>query len=67
MTQDLQLAPLIERFFTHRLVHQRNVSPHTLASYRDTFRLLFRFAHARLHVAPSNLRLTDLDAPLIVA
>jgi len=67
MTQSLKLPPLIERFFTHRLVHQRNVSPHTLASYRDTFRLFFRFAHSTLHVAPSNLRLAHLDAPLIVA
>jgi len=63
----VQLHSLIERFFTHRLVHQRNVSQHTLASYRDTFRLLFRFVHATMHVAPSNLLLSDLDAPLIVA
>ena len=38
------LPTLIERFFTERLMRQRNVSPHTIASYRDTFRLLFAFA-----------------------
>jgi len=38
------LPGLIERFFTERLMRQRNVSPHTIASYRDTFRLLFAFA-----------------------
>jgi site-specific recombinase XerD len=66
MTQALALPALIERFFTQRLIHQRNVSPHTVASYRDTFRLLFRFAQRTLHRPPSRLALTDLDAPLII-
>ena len=34
------LAPLLEAFFTDRLVGQRHASPHTIASYRDTMRLL---------------------------
>ena len=41
------LPGLIERFFTKRLMRQRNASPHTVAAYRDTFRLLLKFAHAR--------------------
>jgi site-specific recombinase XerD len=48
-------------------MRQRNVSPNTIASYRDTFRLLFTFAQARLHKAPSALALDDLDAPVISA
>lgn len=40
------LPGLIERFFTERLMRQQNVSPHTIASYRDTFRLLFEFVAA---------------------
>jgi integrase/recombinase XerD len=59
------LPPLIERFFTERLMRQRNVSPHTIASYRDTFRLLFAFAREQLGKPPSALDLRDLDAPLI--
>jgi integrase/recombinase XerD len=59
------LPPLIERFFTERLMRQRNVSPHTIASYRDTFRLLFAFAREQLGKSPSALDLRDLDAPLI--
>jgi integrase/recombinase XerD len=59
------LPALIERFFTERLMRQRNVSPHTIASYRDTFRLLFAFAQALLHKPPSSLDLCDLDAPFI--
>jgi integrase/recombinase XerD len=58
---------LIERYFCERLMRQRNVSPNTIASYRDTFRLLFTFAQARLHKAPSALALDDLDAPFISA
>ena len=43
-TTTLSLAPLLERFFTQRLMQQRQVSPHTIISYRDTFRLLLKFA-----------------------
>jgi len=58
---------LLEAFFTQRLMRQRHASPHTLASYRDTSRLLLQFARDRLKKAPSGLALTDLDAPLIGA
>jgi len=59
------LPALIQRFFTERLMRQRNVSSHTIASYRDTFRLLFAFAQTHLHKRPSGLDLSDLDAPFI--
>ena len=58
---------LLETFFLDRLRQQRRMSPYTIASYRDTFRLLLRFAERRLKKAPSTLRLSDLDAPLIGA
>lgn len=58
---------LVQRFFTERLVTQQGASPHTVAGYRDTFRLLFRFATARLGRAPSALRLEDLDAGFLEA
>jgi site-specific recombinase XerD len=61
------VATLIERYFTERLMRQRNVSANTIASYRDTFRLLFTFAQALLRKPPSALALDDLDAPLIGA
>jgi len=61
------LPALIERFFTERLMRQRRVSPHTIASYRDTFRLLLEFVHTRLHRPPSSLDLQDLAAPTISA
>lgn len=61
------LPALIERFFTQRLIRQRNLSPHTVASYRDTFRLLLKFAQVRLGKPPSHLALANLDAPFIVA
>lgn len=61
------LPGLIERFFTQRLMRQRNASPHTIASYRDTFRLLLKFAHGRSGQAPSALGIADFDADLVVA
>lgn len=67
MTPALPIPALIERFFTQRLIHQRGVSPHTVASYRDTFRLLFRYAQHTLHKPPSSLDLADLYAPFISA
>lgn len=60
-------ATLLEGFFTRRLVTQRRASPHTIASYRDTFRLLLRFAQQHLRKAPSDLALVDVDAPLVLA
>jgi len=59
------LAPTLQAFFTDRLIKQRNASPHTIAAYRDTWRLLLSYASERRGVAPSVLDLADLDAPLI--
>ena len=58
---------LLESFFTQRLMSQKQVSPHTIASYRDTFRLLLDLAQKQLHKQPSSLALQDLDTPLIAA
>jgi site-specific recombinase XerD len=66
-TTSISFAPLLERFFTQRLMQQRQASPHTISSYRDTFRLLLTFAHQRLHTSPARLPLDAIDAPLVVA
>jgi len=61
------LAPVMEGFFTERLLSQRRASPHTVASYRDTFRLLLSFAQRRTGKAPSKLDIKDLDAVVVGA
>lgn len=61
------LAPVLQAFFTDRLIAQRRASPHTIAGYRDTFRLLVRFAITKTGKTPSALDIADLDAPLISA
>jgi integrase/recombinase XerD len=61
------LPAILQRFFTERLMTQRQVSAHTMASYRDTFRLLLSFAQGERHKHPSQLDLVDLDAALIGA
>lgn len=60
------LAPLLERFFTQRLMQQRQASPHTISSYRDTFRQFLKFAQQRLHKPPSRLNFEEIEAPLIM-
>jgi len=60
-------AVLVQSFFTQRLMHQRNASPHTIKSYRDTFCLLIKFAQVYLGKPPSKFALSDIDAPLITA
>jgi len=67
MTTSISLAPLLERFFTQRLMQQRQASPHTISSYRDTFRQFLKFVQQRLHKQPSHLNFEEIDAPLIVA
>src|SRR5437588_1545528 len=65
MSSDALFSGLVQAFFPDRLLRQRGASPHTVAGYRDTFRLLLRFAKERLGKAPSKLSLTDLDAPFV--
>ena len=67
MSATSDLPTLIERWFTDRLMRHRGASANTIASYRDTFRLLFAFAQDRLRRPPSKLSLTDLDAPFVCA
>jgi site-specific recombinase XerD len=55
------LPSLIESFFIERLISQRQASPHTIASYRDTFRLLFIFIQDRLKKSPSLAQIEDLS------
>lgn len=61
------LAPLLQTFFTERLAHQRDASPHTIASYRDSFRLLLTYLHQQTGKTPVKLQLEDLDAATITA
>jgi integrase/recombinase XerD len=61
------LAPILEAFFTDRLMTQRHASPHTVAAYRDTFKLLLGFIWRNTGVHPMRLNLSDLDAPTIGA
>jgi integrase/recombinase XerD len=60
------LAPVLQAFFTDRLIAQRRASGHTITGYRDTFRLLLRFAATKTAKTPSALNIADLDAALIV-
>lgn len=61
------LPALLQRFFTDRLQSQLGASPHTVASYRDAFRLLLVFASKRLRRTPSRLCVEDLDTTLLGA
>jgi integrase/recombinase XerD len=67
MRDPVNFPALLESFFTVRLLTQRKVSAHTIASYRDTFRLLLQFAQKRLRKLPSRLAFGDLDPSLIAA
>jgi len=67
MTTTESFAVLLERFFTDRLMRQRQASPHTISSYRDTFRQFLKDMQQRLHKPPSLLTFEEIDAPLIVA
>src|SRR5260370_21169688 len=61
------LAPILQGFFTDKLLRQRQASPHTIAAYRDTCRLLLDFAFRQARKQPCQLDISDLDAPLITA
>lgn len=61
------IAPTLQAFFTDRLVQQRQASPQTIASYRDTLRLLLTFVHQQTGKMPAQLDWDDLDAITISA
>jgi integrase/recombinase XerD len=58
------LAPIMQGFFTDRLADRR-ASEHTVAAYRDAFRLLLHYAHAELGRPPAALDLADIDADFV--
>ena len=59
------ILPLMQRFFVQRLMQQLDASPHTIDSYRSSFKLLFRFASKRLGLPPERMHFEQIDAPLI--
>jgi site-specific recombinase XerD len=67
MITPITLAALLQCFFTQRLMQQRQASPHTISSYRDSFRQFLKFVQQRLRKPPSRLIFEEIDAPLIVA
>ncbi len=67
MTTRPQFSSLVQRFFTQHLCEHKQVSPRTVTAYRDTFRLLFRFIQDRTGHSPSDLEISDLDAPAVLA
>lgn len=66
MNRPATFSELLQAFFTERLTAERQASQHTLASYRDSFKILFTFAKKKLNKIPSALQLEDLDAPFLV-
>jgi site-specific recombinase XerD len=60
------IAPYLQAFFADYLCQQRRLSPHTIVSCRDTFRLLLTFVHDHTGVEPSAVRMGDIDAPVIL-
>jgi integrase/recombinase XerD len=67
MSRPIDFPVLLQSFFTKRLIAQRRASPHTIASYRDTFRLLLQFAHKELGKPASQITLENLNATFIGA
>ena len=67
MKKNPEFPAMLEAFFTDRLMRQRQASQHTIASYRDTFRLLLKFAKERLKKNPSKLTIKDLNATFIAS
>jgi integrase/recombinase XerD len=61
----IHLPALVQRFFTQRLLEQQGVSPYTIASYRDTFRLLLKFVTNQAKRPPSKLTIEDLGPEVI--
>jgi integrase family protein with SAM-like domain len=67
MMPPIFVGPLLQTFFTEYLVAQKRLSLQTIASYRDTFRLLLQFVHRKTGIEPVALPITTLDADRVLA
>lgn len=67
MSAAIAFGPLVRAFFTDHLLQQKQVSPQTVAAYRDAVRLLLAFLHQHRQMAPDQVTLDDLDVPVILA
>jgi len=65
MKTESNFSELLQAYFMEYLMRQRNASPHTIANYRDTFRLLITFAHTKLKKSPTKLSMCDLEVPFV--
>ena len=66
LTNPTEFGALLQRFFADRLIQQQNVSPRTIAAYRDTFRLFLNYAGHAAGKPPAKLALCDIDANLVL-
>jgi hypothetical protein len=67
MMRPILVGPLLQIFFTEYLVAQKRLSLQTIASYRDTFRLLLQFVHREAGIEPVALPVATLDADRVLA
>lgn len=61
------IGPLLQKFFVEYLCNQKRVSPETISSYRDTFRILLHFMKEKYRIEPTRLRISDLNVPVILS
>jgi integrase/recombinase XerD len=62
-----QVGPHLQAFFSEHLCNHKRASPQTIASYRDTFRLLLRFLKKSTGIEPVAMKIADIDAPAVLA
>jgi site-specific recombinase XerD len=61
-----KFATLLQRFFIERLMKQKNVSPQTIAAYRDAFKLLIAYLEKQSKKPPDAITLSDLDSKAVL-
>src|SRR6266705_823530 len=66
-SRPLLVGPLLQSFFSEHLCSHKDASIQTIASYRDTFRLLLSYVQQTAGIEPSALRITDLEVTVILA
>ena len=63
---DNDFARHLTRFLGQYLPGQRNASAHTIAAYRDTFKLFLQFCAAEAHRSPETIRVATLTQRLVL-
>lgn len=61
-----EFSSLVQKYFLERLVNQKGASHQTIAAYRDTFKLFFKYVKKETNKDPTDITVDDFNSDLVL-